>query len=130
MLTQILCVDGDTVYLHAKAANGAQWSVVAASVKSGEELWRQPSTAPKPPAPTTNHVKVRRPAVIRLRPVRDGVLLWQGLEGGDDVRLSLHDAATGVERWTTTVTAPGATEQKSNWANRLLRRRDAIARCD
>ncbi|MFE1808719.1 hypothetical protein [Streptomyces sp. NPDC059533] len=74
--------------------------------------------------------KWRRPAVIRLRPVRDGVLLWQGLEGGDDVRLSLDDAATGAERWTATATAPGATEQKSNRANRLLRRRDAIARCD
>ncbi|MFD9723269.1 PQQ-binding-like beta-propeller repeat protein [Streptomyces sp. NPDC059072] len=109
VLTQILCVDGDTVYLHAKAASGGQWSVVAASVKSGKELWRQPSTAPKPPAPTTNNVKVRQPAVIRLRPVRDGVLLWQRLERGDDVRLSLHDTATGAERWTTTVTAPGAT---------------------
>ncbi|MFE6842948.1 PQQ-binding-like beta-propeller repeat protein [Streptomyces sp. NPDC057686] len=103
-LTQILGASGDTVFLHAKSAGGEQWSVVAASLTSGKELWRQPAAGP-----TAHQVRLEQPAVVRLKAVRGGVLLWQRAELGDDLRVSLHDAATGTERWSATLAAPGAT---------------------
>ncbi|MFD5510899.1 protein kinase [Streptomyces sp. NPDC127051] len=103
-LTQILGASGDTVFLHAKSAGAEQWSVVAGSLTSGKELWRQPAAGP-----TAHQVRVEHPALVRLKAVRGGVLLWQRAEVGDDLRVSLHDAANGTERWSTTLAAPGAT---------------------
>ncbi|WP_369777677.1 PQQ-binding-like beta-propeller repeat protein [Streptomyces sp. R33] len=103
-LTQILGASGDTVFLHAKAAGGEEWWVVAASLTSGKELWRRPAAGPTP-----HQIKLEYPAVLRLKAVRGGVLLWQRAELGDDLRVSLHDAANGTERWSATLAAPGAT---------------------
>ncbi|MEV7443508.1 protein kinase [Streptomyces sp. NPDC091204] len=103
-LNQILGVDGDTVFLCAKAAGSGQWSVVAASLKSGKELWRQPTAAP-----TANQVELGRPSLVRAKAVRGGVLLWQRAETGDALRVSLHDAGSGAERWAVSLEALGAT---------------------
>ncbi|WP_405832367.1 MULTISPECIES: protein kinase domain-containing protein [unclassified Streptomyces] len=103
-LNQILGVDGDTVFLCAKAAGSGQWSVVAASLKSGKELWRQPTAAP-----TANQVELGRPSLVRAKAVRGGVLLWQRADTGDALRVSLHDAGSGAERWAVSLEAPGAT---------------------
>ncbi|MFJ6760484.1 protein kinase [Streptomyces sp. NPDC091273] len=103
-LNQILGVDGDSVFLCAKAAGSGQWSVVAASLKSGKELWRQPTAAP-----TANQVELGRPSLVRAKAVRGGVLLWQRADTGDALRVSLHDAGSGAERWAVSLEAPGAT---------------------
>ncbi|WP_053691452.1 protein kinase domain-containing protein [Streptomyces sp. WM6372] len=103
-LTQILGVSGDTVFLHAKSAGAEQWSVVAAGLTSGKERWRVPAAGP-----TAHQVKLEQPALVRLKSVRGGVLLWQRAEVGDDLRVSLHDAANGTERWSATLEARGAT---------------------
>ncbi|MEU7602340.1 protein kinase [Streptomyces sp. NPDC041003] len=104
VLNQILGVDGDTVFLCAKAAGSGQWSVVAASLKTGKELWRQPTAAP-----TANQVELGRPSLVRAKAVRGGVLLWQRADTGDALRVSLHDAGSGAERWAVSLEAPGAT---------------------
>ncbi|MFD8789634.1 protein kinase domain-containing protein [Streptomyces vinaceus] len=107
VLTQILGASGDTVFLHAKSAGAEQWWVVAASLASGKELWRQPSAGP-----TAQQVRVERPALVRLKAVRGGVLLWQRAEDRDALRVSLHDAANGTERWSAALVAPGATPEQ------------------
>ncbi|QES57154.1 hypothetical protein DEJ51_25665 [Streptomyces venezuelae] len=105
MLNRILGVAGDTVFLCAKAAGNDQWSVIAASLKTGRELWRQPTTAPG-----EQQVQQGRPATVGVKPVRGGVLLWQRPEAeSGTLRLSLHDAGSGAERWTESLAAPGAT---------------------
>ncbi|MCX4806316.1 serine/threonine-protein kinase [Streptomyces sp. NBC_01214] len=104
-LNQILGVAGDTVFLCAKAAGSDQWSVVAASLKSGKELWRQPTSAP-----TRQQVELGRPSPVRVKAVRGGVLLWHHGETGGASRLSLHDAGSGAARWTVSLDGPpGAT---------------------
>ncbi|MGW7436248.1 protein kinase domain-containing protein [Streptomyces sp. NPDC054849] len=103
-LNQILGVDGDTVFLCAKAAGSDQWSVVAASLRTGKELWRQPTAAP-----TRQQVQLGRPSLVRAKAVRGGVLLWQRAEAGDTLRVSVHDAGSGAERWAVSLEAPGAT---------------------
>ncbi|WP_314248627.1 protein kinase domain-containing protein [Streptomyces kutzneri] len=103
-LNQVLGVDGDTVFLHAKAAGSDQWSVVAASLKTGKELWRQPTAAP-----TEEQVALGRPTPIGVKAVRGGVLLWHHAETSGALRVSVHDAGSGTERWNVSVDAPGAT---------------------
>lgn len=103
-LNQILGVAGDTVFLCGKAAGSDQWSVVAASLKTGKELWRQPTAAP-----TREQVESGRPSPVRLKAVRGGVLLWHRGETGDASRLSLHDAGSGAPRWAVSLDGPGAT---------------------
>ncbi|MFE9480936.1 PQQ-binding-like beta-propeller repeat protein [Streptomyces spororaveus] len=104
VLNQILGVAGDTVFLCAKAAGSQQWFVVAAQLKSGKELWRQPTTAPSADA-----VKRQHPLPVRAKAVPGGVLLWQRAEQGDALRVSLHDAGSGTERWSAALSALGAT---------------------
>lgn len=104
VLNQILGVAGDTVFLCAKAAGSQQWFVVAAQLKSGKELWRQPTTAPSADA-----VKRQHPLPVRAKAVPGGVLLWQRAEQGDALRVSLHDAGSGAERWSAALSALGAT---------------------
>ncbi|MEU9163073.1 protein kinase [Streptomyces sp. NPDC048424] len=104
VLNQILGVDGDTVFLCAKAAGSGPWSVVAASLKSGTELWRQPTAGP-----TAHQVELGHPSLVRVKTVRGGVLLWQRAETGDALRVSLHDAGSGAERWAVPLEALGAT---------------------
>ncbi|MEV7560634.1 protein kinase [Streptomyces sp. NPDC089795] len=103
-LNQILGVNGDTVFLCAKAAGSGQWSVVAASLKSGKELWRQPTAAP-----TASQVEWGHPSLVRAKVVRGGVLLWQRAETGDALRVSLHDPGSGAERWAASLEALGDT---------------------
>ncbi|WKD32035.1 protein kinase domain-containing protein [Streptomyces xanthophaeus] len=103
-LNQILGVAGDTVFLHAKAAGGDQWSLVAASLKTGKELWRQPTAAP-----TEEQVQLGRPTPVGVKAVRGGVLLWHHSESSGALRVSVHDAGTGAERWNVSVEALGAT---------------------
>ncbi|MFJ8013265.1 PQQ-binding-like beta-propeller repeat protein [Streptomyces sp. NPDC096339] len=88
-LNQLLCVEGDTVYLIAKSAAGAQWFLVAASLRSGRELWRREEAAPAQTA--------RKPGVTWGEIVKGGLLLCHGAP--DSLVLSLHDPATGAERW-------------------------------
>ncbi|MFD9355439.1 protein kinase [Streptomyces sp. NPDC060031] len=102
-LNQILCVDGDTVFLCAKSVAGGQWFVLAASLKSGGELWRQP-TAPPAEASLAGSL----PCVVRAKTLRVGLLVCRGAGRGDSLRLSVHDPATGAERWTVSLPAPGA----------------------
>ncbi|MGW7456550.1 protein kinase domain-containing protein [Streptomyces sp. NPDC054797] len=104
VLNQILGVDGDTVFLCARSAGSGQWSVLAASLKTGKELWRQPTAAPSKDA-----VELKHPTTVRAQAVGGGVLLWQRAEQGDALRVSLHDAGSGAERWTASLSAPGAT---------------------
>ncbi|MFB6822266.1 protein kinase [Streptomyces virginiae] len=103
-LNQILGVAGDTVFLYAGAAGSGQWSVVAASLKTGRELWRHPAAAP-----TEEQVQLGRPTPIGVKAVRGGVLLWQHAETSGALRVSVHDAGSGAERWNVSVEAPGAT---------------------
>ncbi|GGS02807.1 hypothetical protein Snoj_07250 [Streptomyces nojiriensis] len=103
-LNQILGVAGDTVFLYAGAAGSGQWSVVAASLKTGRELWRQPAAAP-----TEEQVQLGRPTPIGVKAVRGGLLLWQHAETSGALRMSVHDAGSGAERWNVSVEAPGAT---------------------
>uniref|UniRef100_A0AAU2JYR6 Serine/threonine-protein kinase n=1 Tax=Streptomyces sp. NBC_00049 TaxID=2903617 RepID=A0AAU2JYR6_9ACTN len=93
-LSQLVCVDGDTVYLSARSATEAQWFLVAASLKSGRELWRQKTTAPFESTPTDSF-----PAIVRGKVVKGGLLLCRRSQDGKSMTLSLHDAATGAERW-------------------------------
>ncbi|MFB7254355.1 serine/threonine-protein kinase [Streptomyces nojiriensis] len=102
-LNQILGVAGDTVFLYAGAAGSGQWSVVAASLKTGRELWRQPAAAP-----TEEQVQLGRPTPIGVKVVRGGLLLWQHAETSGALRVSVHDAGSGAERWNVSVEAPGA----------------------
>ncbi|PWK75088.1 serine/threonine protein kinase [Streptomyces sp. CG 926] len=104
VLSQILGVAEDTVFLCAQAAGSGQWFVVAAHLKTGKELWRQPTAGP-----SANSIERRRPTLVRVKAVAGGVLLWQRAEQGDALRVSLHDAAGGAERWTVSLSAPGAT---------------------
>ncbi|MFC9293530.1 PQQ-binding-like beta-propeller repeat protein [Streptomyces sp. NPDC057011] len=90
-LSQLLCVDGDTAYLSAKAAAGAEWFLVAASLKSGRELWRQKAAAP--------FERQSTPALVRGKVVKGGLLLCRRSEAGESLGLSLHDTATGAVRW-------------------------------
>ncbi|WP_051838183.1 protein kinase domain-containing protein [Streptomyces sp. NRRL F-2580] len=103
-LNQILGVAGDTVFLYTKAAGSDQWSVVAASLKTGKELWRQPTEAP-----TEEQVQLGRPTPVGVKAVRGGVLLWQHAETSGALRVSVHDAGSGAERWNVSLEAPGAT---------------------
>ncbi|MBT2457824.1 PQQ-binding-like beta-propeller repeat protein [Streptomyces sp. ISL-86] len=96
---QLLCVDGDTVFLYAKSASGGQWFLVGASLKSGKEVWRRPA-----PAPVSTH----RGVVCGKTVKGGGLLLCRQADAGDGLGLSLHDAGTGVERWQTVVPVPGA----------------------
>lgn len=102
-LNQILGVADNTVFLYAKAAGSGQWSVVAASLKTGKELWRQPAAAP-----TEEQVQLGRPTPIGVKAVRGGILLWQHAETSGALRVSVHDAGSGAERWNVSVEAPGA----------------------
>ncbi|WP_051773539.1 protein kinase domain-containing protein [Streptomyces sp. NRRL S-237] len=104
VLDQILGVAGDSVFLCAKAAGNEQWFVVAAHLKTGKELWRQPTTGP-----SANSTQRRRPPLVRAKAVPGGVLLWQRAEQGDALRVSLHDATGGAERWAVSLSSPGAT---------------------
>lgn len=90
-LGQLLCVEGDTVYLSAKSAAGAEWFLIAASLKSGRELWRQRTAAPAERASV--------PALVRGKAVKGGLLLCRRSEAGESLGLSLHDTATGATRW-------------------------------
>ncbi|MFG2876881.1 PQQ-binding-like beta-propeller repeat protein [Streptomyces sp. NPDC048337] len=90
-LAQLLCVEGDTAYLSAKAAAGAEWFLVAASLKSGRELWRQKTAAP--------FERQSSPALVRGKVVKGGLLLCRRSEAGESLGLSLHDTATGAMRW-------------------------------
>ncbi|WP_404955357.1 protein kinase domain-containing protein [Streptomyces sp. 147326] len=103
-LNQILGVAGDTVFLYAKAAGSGQWSLVAASLKTGKELWRQPTEAP-----TEEQEQLGRPTPVGVKAVRGGVLLWQHVETSGALRVSVHDAGSGAERWNVSLEAPGAT---------------------
>lgn len=89
--TQLLCVDGDTVYLSAKSATGAEWFLLAASLKTGRELWRR--QAPTPLEQTSG------PVIVRGKLVKTGLLLCRRSALDDSVTFSLHDAATGAELW-------------------------------
>ncbi|MCX4957474.1 protein kinase domain-containing protein [Streptomyces virginiae] len=104
VLDQILGVAGDSVFLCAKAAANEQWFVVAAHLKTGKELWRQPTAGP-----SAHSTERRRPLLVRVKAVPGGVLLWQRAEQGDALRVSLHDATGGAERWAVSLSSPGAT---------------------
>ncbi|MFJ4777461.1 protein kinase [Streptomyces sp. NPDC088762] len=90
-LGQLLCVDRDRVYLSAKSAAGAEWFLVAASLKSGRELWRQKTAGP--------FERSSSPALVRGKVVKSGLLLCRRSEAGGSLTLSLHDTATGATRW-------------------------------
>ncbi|MFD9408737.1 protein kinase [Streptomyces sp. NPDC059989] len=89
--SQLLCVDGDIAYLSAKSAAGAEWFLVAASLKSGRELWRQKTAAP--------FERQSSPALVRGKVVKGGLMLCRRSEAGEALGLSLHDTATGAVRW-------------------------------
>ncbi|MFE1416551.1 PQQ-binding-like beta-propeller repeat protein [Streptomyces sp. NPDC058746] len=89
--TQLLCVEEDTAYLFAKSATDNQWFLIAASLKTGHELWRQQVTGPFEQSPG--------PVIIRAKPVKPGLLLCRRSALKDSVTFSLHDTSTGKQLW-------------------------------
>lgn len=89
--TQLLCIAADTAYMFAKSATTTQWFLIAASLTTGRELWRQQTVAPFADSPG--------PVIIRAKPVMTGLLLCRRSALKDSVTFSLHDASTGKQLW-------------------------------